>query len=394
MGHKRILGCVFAALMIASPAMAGGKGGGKPPKNDPPAGLPSANVDLVYGVSLDGSARDLAIGIADSTIADSHSLLIAADGVTFEGPSWLPDGRGIVFFSNIAGAGLYFMEIDRTSLQAGAPQRFLATNVTSGQIMRPVVHPMSNGDGSGTYRVAYIDSPRNQDGSVSSADHLFITSFTLSGAAGSLTLDENDTLIPLDLWPQINAIDEAVRDLSFPTWDPSGDRLALNAQVLLPLEADTTSEVLVVDLAAGSSSTSVNGVTRVLANTALEDAFVGETHWSNDGTTLALDYLGDVYFIDIANGDVTNVTGNSDYAQRHPNFSPDDAEIFYAQDGNSPDFCGDPLPKKGKNSGVRPPGIAKLTVDLTSSGPVCDQVIIHAPDSQQTIGVFTLDLWE
>ncbi len=74
------------------------------------------------------------------------------------------------------------------------------------------------------------------------------------------------------------------------------------------------------------------------------------TDWSPDGNSITFGSDGDIYTVDITNGEVTNLTKGNEFICGNPVFSPDGSKIYFSQSGKKKIF--DPEYTEGINIAV------------------------------------------
>lgn len=245
------------------PHCVGGGGGG---------GVGSIDPAIVYRLG-----SNIAISNADG----SSQIVVVANNASNINPSWSPDGKNIIFTSDLNGLGIYRIKIDRTNGQVlSGPEKLVDVNVFP-LSSKPVWSPERFSDGQ--YRIAYVDTDPD-----TGFQSLFL-----------LAVDDNGT-------PLGQAI--LLRDVSgsdfpnkvFPSWSPNEKQLVVTAYRGAPPWSPyyDLQTVALDDCGAGSSVCEVLPESlNVATSICPEDTCNFYPAWGNTGAAIAV-----VRSVDAGNG--------------------------------------------------------------------------------------------
>ena len=305
MPTRMLILVVVIVLVALNPPSLSAKGGAKPPSPPPDPAIAYLENGNLMVANDDGSNQTL--------------VLAAARGINISAPGWSPDGTALVFSSNIAGPGVYTIQIDGTGLT-----KIAALNGSTASTP-PVWSPVPAADGH--YKIAFDDRPRNGDGSLGLNEDIFLVNPDGSGL-------ENLTQSP-DIYE------------ASPTWAPSATRLAVWD---IGDQNGILEDIVVLDLGVADGGLEITGEINLTSEAdvpggLLNDASLSQPKWAklhdkiivrvraapelNGGSDLA-----DLWIIDLADpANPTNLTQTPDVYENHASWSSDDARIVYGVGG-------------------------------------------------------------
>jgi len=303
---------VFALSMVPGVVQAK-KPPPPPPPSDPDPAIAYWMDDDLMVMNADGSNQTIVLGEA---------------GTLHGGVDWSPDATQLVFTSNIQGNGIYVIDVDGTDLTK-------IVGISTSLLTRPAWSPQPvPGDGDDEYRIAYCAQPEG-------------------GARTDLYIVCPDGSDPVRL------TSTGDNGENYPTWSPSGDKLAVTAAVYLQNDLwalyDFDLDTYTVDQ----------------HEDFLEGALVNQPSWSKtQDDKIAWRYgtadASGVGVVDL--GDTANPLLLSDSevkSESYPSWSPDDLRIVY----NGALYKGNKL-KGWAIKVMDPDGTNAETIQTGGSGPV------------------------
>ncbi|MHC4932467.1 MAG: TolB family protein [Planctomycetota bacterium] len=279
-----LFGVALLALMVSSSLAA--KGGKKPPP--PPEPEPPPDAAIAYA-----AGSRLMVANADGT---NETVVLDALGAPVSRPDWSPDGEQLVFSANLSfggdlvGSGIYVIGVDGTGLRKVTPVDTVLSECCD-PVWSPVPVP---GVGGSAFRIAYTDPE--------------VWELCLVNLDGSNHIQLTDT----------PAYGEC-----YPTWSPSGAKLACT--LLHPAEVDAwatydfaTSTYTIRHLEGPLEG---GGATLPLAWSKTQEDKVAWTV-STGGD------LPEIWVIDLDEpANPLRITHTPNLTERCPSWSPDDSQI-------------------------------------------------------------------
>ena len=263
---------------------------GKPPPPPDPA--------IAFQAEKNFSWYDLMVMNADGS--NQRLVLEGAKRIGHQDPSWSPDGRQLVFFSNgLQGRGIYVINPDGTGLQ-----KIVATNDFVGS---PAWSPVPLADGQ--FKIAFTDAP-----------------------AGRQDLDL--FLVNLDGSGLVNLTNTTGAIEFHPTWERFATRLA--AKVYPDLPVTQLPDLIVYDLGFVGGSPAITDQTNLTASGAFQDATIDRLDWATTQDKIAVGIFlpgqdsMDIWVFDLANPtNPVNLTNTPTIGENMPNWSPDDSKTVF-----------------------------------------------------------------